>query len=64
MSNIPSEPVGYKSKELDLEVCNILDVFPKATNYFSAQESSEKISLTPTWKLLVTGFSNIEAMRI
>lgn len=55
------EPDGYKFKELDLEVRDFINIFPKDTDYVSAQEFSEhNMSLASTWKLLKTGFSDIE----
>jgi hypothetical protein len=52
---------GYKFKELDLEVSDFIDFFPEEIDYVTAHEFSQhNISLLPTWKLLKTGFSDIE----
>lgn len=52
---------GYKFKELDLEVSDIIDSFPEDIDYVAAHEFCEhNISLSSTWTLLKTGFSDIE----
>jgi hypothetical protein len=52
---------GYKFKELDLEVSDIIDAFPENIDYLTAQEFCEhNISLSTTWTLLKTEFSDIE----
>lgn len=52
---------GYKFKELDLEISDIIDSFPEDIDYVAAHEFCEhNISLSSTWTLQKTGFSDIE----
>jgi len=52
---------GYKFKELDLEISDIIDAFPDNVSYIAAHNFCEhNISLLSTWPLLKSGFSVIE----
>jgi len=51
---------GYKFKELDLKVSDIIDAFSEDIDYLEAQEFCEhNISLSSIWTLLKTKFSDI-----